>query len=279
MKERPILMSAENVNATLEKRKTQTRRLNGLEDVNHYPGKLIGNSPLGPLGYRGLELSDYYLKSTYKRQFKKDLELFHWFLGMSKDEKEINPIPIKCPYGKPGDLLWVRETWRIVGWHEGEPYLLEYKADGTQLEEPGDSSNYDDEKYIQYGIDSSDDCSMAKIPIDEDGIYRVFDIGIPTRWRPSIFMPRWASRITLKITNVRVERLQNISAQDCMAEGIYSKIATPLHIYEIGKTVGQLKSDFWKLWDSINAKRGYPLKNNPWVWVIDYRIFEGEVRI
>ena len=63
MKERPIILSAESVRAILDGAKTQTRRLRGMEDVNSYPGSLQGDSPLGPLGYRGLEHSDYYLKA------------------------------------------------------------------------------------------------------------------------------------------------------------------------------------------------------------------------
>lgn len=86
-------------------------------------------------------------------------------------------------------------------------------------------------------------------------------------WKPSLFMPRWASRITLEITGVRVERVQDISVEDCIAEGIKKHISTfagmseernPIYSYEL-------------LWDSLNAKRGYGWEVNPFVWVISFK--------
>ena len=84
------------------------------------------------------------------------------------------------------------------------------------------------------------------------------------RWKPSIFMPRWASRITLEITEVRVERVQEITAGDCTNEGIP---------YEGGDYVTmKVFAKFHKLWDSLNAKRGYGWATNPWVWVISFKL-------
>jgi len=79
-------------------------------------------------------------------------------------------------------------------------------------------------------------------------------------WKPSIFMPRWASRITLEITGVRVERLQEISLADIQAEGIYDDRATHNAPLQLGK--------FQLLWDSINEK--HPWSSNPWAWVIEF---------
>ena len=76
------------------------------------------------------------------------------------------------------------------------------------------------------------------------------------KWKPSRFMPRWASRITLEITEVRVERVQEISAADCFKEGV-----------EMYKPIQQFQS----LWDSLNAKRGFGWEVNPWVWVIRFK--------
>ena len=85
-------------------------------------------------------------------------------------------------------------------------------------------------------------------------------------WKPSIFMPRWASRILLEITEVRAERLQEITAGDCTREGI---------LYEDGDYVTmRVFEKFKELWDSLNAKRGYGWETNPWVWPISFKRLE-----
>jgi hypothetical protein len=85
------------------------------------------------------------------------------------------------------------------------------------------------------------------------------------KWRPSIFMPRWASRITLRVTAVRVERVQDISRPDVHAEGVlcqYCKMQQG--------DICNCTDAFSHLWDSINAKRGHPWQSNPWVWVVEF---------
>jgi hypothetical protein len=84
-------------------------------------------------------------------------------------------------------------------------------------------------------------------------------------WRPSIFMPRWASRITLEITGVRVERVRDISESDAKAEGVTPSI--------VGRDFDYLgyRAGFQSLWDSINSKRGYSWASNPWVWVVEFK--------
>jgi len=93
-------------------------------------------------------------------------------------------------------------------------------------------------------------------------------------WRPSIFMPRWASRITLNITEVRAERLQDISEEDAIAEGVtgphdvwYPAFRVP---GDSKPRYSSAKSAFTDLWDSINAKRGFGWDTNPWVWAISF---------
>jgi hypothetical protein len=89
------------------------------------------------------------------------------------------------------------------------------------------------------------------------------------KWRPSIFMPRWASRITLEIVNIRVERVQDISEEDAKAEGtkgLYDDWAGP------GKLT--YRKPYKALWDSINSKRGYGWDVNPWVWVIEFKVLQ-----
>jgi hypothetical protein len=121
---------------------------------------------------------------------------------------------------QPGNLLWVRETHRIVRVGEAG-FWAEYRADSANLKLP--------------------DNSLAHLAKNDD------------KWRPSIFMPRVASRILLELTGVRVERVQDISEADARAEGV-------------GSAAG-----YAALWDSLNAKRGYAWAANPWVWVLEFR--------
>lgn len=85
-------------------------------------------------------------------------------------------------------------------------------------------------------------------------------------WKPSIFMPRWASRITLEVLRVRVERVQDISEVDAKAEGVDLSCGPMVH-----SDYPNYKRTYHQLWDSINVKRGYPWASNPWVWVIEFR--------
>lgn len=135
-----------------------------------------------------------------------------------------------CPYGKAGDRLWVRETWLYVG--PGSGSELPYAIDETK-----DPANHIRE-HVWYRATKSDDS---------------------LRWKPSIFMPRWASRILLEVTGVRVERVQDISETDAVAEG-----------YPAGCGIPPL--DWYAdLWDTINAKRGHGWKFNPFVWVVEFK--------
>jgi hypothetical protein len=158
---------------------------------------------------------------------------------------------IPCPYGKIGDRLWVRETW-ISGWPYESGELMQFDEDGNELP-----------KKVWYRADGDldawfddDECRREKIP-----------------WRPSIHMPRWASRIMLEITGVRVERLQSISVSDCISEGIdHGATDEELALIDVtGDGDDRHKERFASLWDSINAKRGFGWDTNPWVWVIEFK--------
>lgn len=148
-----------------------------------------------------------------------------------------------CPYGGIGDRLWVREAWATVKqWDDRAPSdchpnerapMLWYKAD------PQNSAH----------------------ALSENR-------GKP---RPAMFMPRWASRITLEITGVRVERLQDISEEDVSAEGIPACLDCDAYIDLHRNDIQHWdEADYAALWDSINGKT-YPWSSNPWVWVISFR--------
>ena len=128
-----------------------------------------------------------------------------------------------CPYGQPGDRLWVRETW---GLWDTEP------KNGPELAKVFYRATHGDLYNLRHQL-----------------------------WRPSIFMPHWASRITIDVTGVRVELLKQITEHDVSSEGLSD--------WDIAKSCGVLNA--WvDLWDSINGKK-YPWKSNPWVWVIEFR--------
>lgn len=159
----------------------------------------------------------------------------------------------KCPY-QPGDHLWVRETWRCVKYDNMDGdlnYGVEFK-DGTRKYFKFDDS----ERYHQFG-----------------------KYALKKGWQPSIYLPKEAARIWLEITNVRVERLQEITEEDAMSEGVswlddacYANNGWHPTYYDPDSGGGPIFRDGFKsLWDSINAKRGYDWDTNPWVWVISFK--------
>lgn len=201
MKERSILFSSPMVRAILAGAKTQTRRLNRL------PQDADSIEPLE--GYPG-----------------------EWAVWKGGERH----TSIECPYGQPGDRLWIRETWQYTDWTEDGYPFVGYRADGAH-------------RLIDRGI-------------DEKWSDRLTDIWA-ARWRPAISMPRWASRITLELTDVRVERLQDISDEDARAEGIDATPwwgFPPIEAYKYTWT-------WWYALDAEYARWG----SNPWVFVLCFR--------
>ncbi len=199
MNTKPILFSTEMVQAILAGRKTQTRRIVKIKGS-------IPNNETKPL-------STHSCNSVY------------YFWG--HDE-------VACPYGSPGDILWVREsfTFNPIGKTD---YL--YKADSLVP------------KFI--------------------------------KWKPSIHMPKEACRLFLKVTNVRVERLFEISENDAALEGVLCDVEIPVNFKKLyyyrdytGNTSGcaDARSSFMTLWKKINGESSW--KSNPWVWVIEFERIE-----
>lgn len=201
MKESQILFKEPMILAIKGRQKTQTRRL--IDRI----------SPFGKITEFG--------KSTtpgYDWHFRDKELLWH--------DIPTERLMAGCPYGVPGDLLWVRETWRYTEDRTGEPSFPEFEY----------RANYHGMRH--------------------DG-----------KWRPSIFMPRRASRITLEIVSVRVEQLNDISDEDAYAEGITEQDAVD-HWYD-GPEPG---AAFYELWDSVYEKQGYGWDSNPWVWVVEFKV-------
>jgi len=180
----------------------------------------------------------------------------------------------KCPYGKPGDLLWVRETWRLRSWdHDFFDCNLEYKADGnTRRFSTDELWTFPDEKWEKL----STQLLKKGVEKNSDGDF-VWDEGeCPVNWEPSIYMPYNVCRITLEVKRIWVERVQDISEGDAYSEGIL-ECDGMLDEVSICKFAGKLNESFeeprpWfaTLWDSINASRGYGWDSNPWVWCVEF---------
>jgi hypothetical protein len=221
IKERPIIFSGPMVRAILEGRKTQTRRV-------------IKN----PYAKHASRVHSYNCGAE-----------FDFILPSGDGRIEL------CPYGKPSDRLWVRETWALTG-SQADVKLNEYFCPEMVLA---------DHMIFRADCDGYDNASQS--------------------WRPSIYMPRWASRIDLEITGIRVERLTDISNADAISEGALS-VRTPewdaKHFPEwkyqweeaIKKgekpPIGPLpKQTHAALWNEINGKGSWD--TNPWVWVIEFK--------
>jgi len=224
--ERPILFSAPMVRAILEGRKTQTRRI-----VKPQPDLTKLGETVGPQGQR------YYGKNA--KQIESNGEWQFSIPGAAL-------YPWRSPYGQPGDRLWVRETFYCDDGHypDGVPDSCQWReVEGKRLSIPLEEKRAEMLESMYYRADGEPQFEAPEGPIP---------------WRPSIFMPRWASRITLEVTGVRVERLQSISEADAAAEGVYTDPACPAYdAYRV-------------LWDQINAKLA-PWASNPWVWVIEFK--------
>lgn len=205
MKERPILFSGEMVRAILNGRKCQTRRvIKGVKPVYTFAGM--------------------HPQTTIA-----------WF----DDGGGKRVAWPKCPYGRPGDKLWVREACYLPG-----------------------SGYFDDAG--EWRPERFTDINLVKYAATDEPVNRGWT-NEPYRHclvkKPSIFMPRWASRITLEVTAVRVERVQDINHNDAQAEG--------LPCYHDNHECAL--DHFKELWNEVNGKRGHLWADNPWVWVVEFR--------
>jgi len=251
MKHRPILFNGEMVLAILDGRKSQTRRI-----IKPQPE---GSNPIVVFA-------------------RTEQTATHWRSLVNGNCEETARI-YQCPYGQPGDRLWVRESWRIGAWDEDDGTIAIDYCDGPRREWlpiPDD----DGEKFNRYWISCCDELARKRIDPGTDGRYHWEPGQSPLRWRPSIHMPRWASRITLEIVSVRVERLQDISETDAMAEGIdMESDHASLCINIEDRICGPGDSDLFKgsailtvwrkLWRDINGWESWDA--NPWVWVIEFQ--------
>jgi len=214
-KARPILFSSPMINALLDGRKTQTRRI--VKPPRQWP------------------------ENSHPDPFAMPPAVWWW-----NGKHHRVGVRQECPYGSVGDLIWVREAFApliVNDWPNPVGPVI-YRAEGTHEEYPG-------------------------------------------RWIPSIHMARRFSRLTLRITDVRVQRLQEISEADAQAEGLEA-IDFPYgrfwRNYLLSDSEAQCspmletpRESFLSLWDSINARRGYGWDVNPWIWALSFDVIHANV--
>lgn len=267
MNDRPILFSGPMVRAILDGRKTQTRRVVATRHPIEFLGGLGQESDLSAWGwfFDGPQRHGYMV------------------LARGMDEPHDHGCSsIPCPYGEPGDRLWVRETWRTSRSLDAlSPQRIEEQA----RKAGATHGPFAPALYVADG-----NSLTADLPEGGWGKTRV-----------SIHMPRWASRLTLEVTDVRVQRLQEISEEDAAAEGVQSVVYESWTAYDpetegypsFGaepdaemiarrrlenvrhhgpRIISTAKEQFRLLWASINGERqGCAWESNPWVWAITFK--------
>ena len=228
MKERPILFSGPMVRAILDGRKTQTRRV-------------VKSQPLADVD--AIRVERYH--PTIIDRLGDDAPGPEIFGAYSEDGQ----WGCRCPYGEPADRLWVRETAKCSCRSEQPPantgcIYVDFKAGGGI-----------DRKYT---LDRREDYPWFPS--------RSHNIDGSIRWTPGIHMPRWASRITLELNDVRIERLQDISEADVVAEGCADGQSR-----RGGFLPGiPMKSIFALAWCETHGARAWAV--NPWVWALEFRV-------
>lgn len=197
---------------------------------------------------------------------------------------------IRCPYGVPGDRLWVKETHRVSGWDDTHNAAVEYRADTGRAWMPvltDDIDGWTDRQCKALEKQGAVEVASAEY----DRVLRLPE-GVVQHWKPAIFMPRWASRILLEVTGVRAEPLHALTSEDAVAEGAhelaseksdhpYRALCEPRwsmrrpHPVEVDpvkghtRCLGHPRMAFANLWNEINGPEAWD--ENPWVRVVTFR--------
>lgn len=213
MKERPILFSDQRVRALLSGQQSQTRRI--------MKSQLFGPGQDNHEGCYGIDVLNNHLQGSRVM--------------------EMENISYHCPYGQPGDRLWVRETWRGPVIEPEE--MADYQRSPAQFKTP---------RYCQYHADISQPSNAEQFG-----------------WQAGIHMPRWASRIDLEVTGIRVEKIQDISDDDVIAEGVQTDSHFLNNFFTMHSEPVSSKDAYRKQWALQYGGTSWEV--NPWVWVIEFK--------
>lgn len=240
MKERPILFSTDMVRELREDRKTQTRRTRGLDAINAEPDEWQLLSPDAKTPWRSEPEANIW---RFEAKANGTTRLIDQVYGE------------KCPYGIAGDKIWTREAFAIHNVTASE-YGIGYRAD----HQTGNLSETDGGYNFRYFSEFEPELSRQREWAEKNRGSE--------RWKPSLFLPRWASRDTMELVSVRPERLQDICYADVMAEGV-----PPVPCLDGNMSTEDItdiaRSVYGRLWESINGDGAWT--SNPWVWRIEFR--------
>lgn len=238
-KSRPLICTPASVAVILARRKTQTRR------IMKEPWKIeLLHTVRGDGPWHATRADPGIYEAEHNRNGAVSVQATNGrMLGIKPAE-----FTWIVPWGKVGDLLWIKEPWRTVA--ELDPHSP------AQIAEMCLNAHYDAPWMpVEYA-------DGTRVDWDKDSWKQS---GAPGRWRSPLYMPRWASRITVEITRLRVQHLQDISEADAKAEGVEADNgAIPFH--------GPYKDAFRLHWDSINARRGHGWDANDFVCAIDFKL-------
>ncbi|WP_233981703.1 hypothetical protein [Pectobacterium versatile] len=244
MKERGIIFNGDMVRATLSGEKTQTRRIMKVQPpkAENFPGSSFGLCRAVHPDSKMFSLNQYDRLPKHPTDWDLDGSV-----GVARNTGF--PMIYRCPFGQSGDRLWVRETFAAL--------------------EPG---SYEQVKPRQGHCQDLRYAATDRLAKSDANIRGY-------KWIPSIHMPRYASRILLEITGVRVERLNDISEEDCWAEGIdavdgrFDNAEIIDMARKTGCCIDDAKPMFALLWQSIYGEESW--QANPWCWTITFKRIEG----
>ena len=246
MKERGMIFNSEMVRAILDGRKTQTRRIMKVQPESNQLGLLL-------------------ITDSTKHS---DIGKYHW-AESNATGNHVRSKLFSSPFGAVGERIWVRETWATLGNEDG--CYVDWEDNLCKGDERSAARIYRascEQRPGDYGLWSIPDDAYWKPHTKEHKFEGA--------WRPSIHMPRWASRILLEITDVRVERLNAISEEDARAEGIIDGGCLNCGEPEpcgCANPEPDATDAFAYLWHSIYGQENW--NANPWVWVIEFKRVEG----
>ncbi|HFE9007263.1 hypothetical protein WDU18_20250 [Klebsiella pneumoniae] len=246
MKERGMIFNSEMVRAILDGRKTQTRRIMKVQPESNQLGLLL-------------------ITDSTKHS---DIGKYHW-AESNATGNHVRSKLFSSPFGAVGERIWVRETWATLGNEDG--CYVDWEDNLCKGDERSAARIYRascEQRPGDYGLWSIPDDAYWKPHTKEHKFEGA--------WRPSIHMPRWASRILLEITDVRVERLNAISEEDARAEGIIDGGCLNCGEPEpcgCANPEPDATDAFAYLWQSIYGQESW--NANPWVWVISFERVEG----
>ncbi|HDZ0731651.1 TPA: hypothetical protein RRT60_002774 [Klebsiella pneumoniae] len=246
MKERGMIFNSEMVRAILDGRKTQTRRIMKVQPESNQLGLLL-------------------ITDSTKHS---DIGKYHW-AESNATGNHVRSKLFSSPFGAVGERIWVRETWATLGNEDG--CYVDWEDNLCKGDERSAARIYRascEQRPGDYGLWSIPDDAYWKPHTKEHKFEGA--------WRPSIHMPRWASRILMEITDVRVERLNAISEEDARAEGIIDGGCLNCGEPEpcgCANPEPDATDAFAYLWQSIYGQDNW--NANPWVWVIEFKRVEG----